>query len=72
MQDVDRPDLYQAMNLSGKVRAIAVQVLLPHGAITFEAWSANMSTPLGMLAKGDMLQFTTDSGKYLGLALGFG
>ena len=27
---------------------------------------------MGLLAKGDMLQFTTDSGEYLGLALGFG
>ena len=27
---------------------------------------------MGLLAKGDMLQFTTDSGEYLGLAWGFG
>ena len=31
-----------------------------------------MTTPMGLLAKGDMLQFTADSGEYLGLALGFG
>ena len=72
MQNLDRPDLYLDVHLRGKFRAIASQVLLPHRAITCEAWSANLNTPMGLLAKGDMLQFTTDSGEYLGLALGFG
>ena len=72
MQNLDRPDLYLAVHLSGKVRAVAAQVLLPHRAITFEAWPAHLNTPMGLLATGDMLQFTTDSGEYLGLALGFG
>ena len=50
------------------------QVQVPGlGVISFTAWAATMNTPVGLLAKGDLLQFQLDGGTMaLAFALGFG
>jgi len=73
MQHLDDPTLYQAFHLSGTVRPLVTQVWISaFDTITFEAWAASLNTPMGLLSKGDMLQFSTDSAEYVGLAAGFG
>ena len=52
---------------------LVTQVVIPaFGTITVEAWAASLNTPIGLLSKGDMLQFSTDSAEYVGFAAGFG
>ena len=73
MRNLDLPELYQAIHLSSKVRAIAVQVQVPGlGMVCFDAWAATMNTPVGLLAKSDLLQYQTDGGMMLAFFLGLG
>ena len=73
VRNLDLPELYQAVHLNGKVRNVIVQVQVPGlGVLCFDAWSAGMTTPVGSLAKGDLLQIQTDSGFVLAFSLGFG
>ena len=71
IQNLNLAELYMAVHLSGTIKALALQVDLPTGSVQLTAWSASMNTPTGTLYKKDAIQYKTDAGVSVGIAMGF-
>ena len=72
LNQLERDELYMPVHLLGKSRAVNVAFMMDSGVLVqFIALSSGMNTEMGMLAKGDLLQYVCNGVDVLGSAIGF-
>jgi hypothetical protein len=68
IRNLDLPHLYRAVHFTGTVRNISINVV---GGLVLVSWAGALNTPMGLLAKHDLIQYKTDDGDRVGLVVGF-
>ena len=70
---LSRPQLFQPIHLCGKLRQCRCELRWPgcRNLVILHAWSGSLTTEHGLIAKGDVVQYTCGATVSIAVALGF-